>query len=146
MASIFLDIAGNALVGQSLVPAAITTTGAGTYVDCLDSNANMASALMQVGAVSGTQGTFDVKMQESTATNTGYTDIPGATFTQFTTTGTTTTGAVQMVSFQRLKRYVRGYVTVGGTVTSGIIGLSVFAQRATTPNNEGGFQNEQGAS
>ncbi len=146
MANIFLDIGSNAVSGQSIVPVAVTTSVAGTYVDLIDSNANMASALMQVGAVSGTQGTFDVKMQESTATNSGFTDITGATFTQFTTTGLTSGGAVQLISFQRQKRYVRSYVTVAGTVTSALLGVSVFAQRATAPASSGGFQNEQGAS
>ena len=148
MANIFLDIGNNAIVTPSIIPAALTTTTFGTTVDLIDSNANMAAAVLQVGAVSGTQGTFDVKMQESTqtATNGTWTDITGATFTQFTTSGVAGTSGSQIISFQRQKRYVRAYVTMAGTFTSALFGVSVFAQRATTPANEGGWQNEQGAS
>jgi hypothetical protein len=141
-----LDIASGAVTGQTIVPIALTTSTNGSPVDLVDSNANMASALLQVGAVSGTQGTLDVKIQESTATNTGWADIPNATFTQVTTSGTTTSGAVQIVSFQRQKRYVRAYATFAGTFTNMLAGVSIFAQRATQPAGNGGWQVEQGAS
>lgn len=147
MANVFLDIGNNAVSGQSFVPAALTTTTAGSPVDLIDSNANMASALLQVGAVSGTQGSFLVKITECATTNGVFTDVVAATaFTAFTTSGTTTSGAVQIVSFQRQKRYVAAYVTMTGTYTNALFGVSIFAQRATTPANEGGWQNEQGAS
>ena len=146
MANVFLDIGGNAVSGQSLVPAALTTSVAGSPVDLIDSNANMASALLQVGAVSGTQGSLTVKMQECATTNGTFVDITGATFTAVTTSGTTTSGAVQIISFQRQKRYVQAYCTFSGTFTNMLVGVSVFSQRATTPTNEGGWQNEQGAS
>ncbi len=146
MANIFLDIGNNAVSGQSFVPAALTTTTLGSPVDLIDSNANMASALLQVGAVSGTQGTFTVKIQECATTNGTFTDVTSGSFTAFTTSGTTTSGAVQIVSFQRQKRYVAAYVTMSGTYTNALLGVSIFAQRATTPSNEGGWQNEQGAS
>ncbi len=128
------------------MPAALTTTTNGSPVDLIDSNANMASALLQVGAVSGTQGTFAVKITECATTNGTFTDITGATFTTFTTSGTTTSGAVQIISFQRQKRYVAAYFTGTGTFTNALIGVSIFSQRATTPSNEGGWVNEAGAS
>jgi hypothetical protein len=114
----------------------------------IDSNANLASAVLNVGAVSGTQGTLDVKMQESTQTATTgtWTDITGASFTQATTSGVVATSGSQIISFQRQKRYVRAYATMGGTFTNFLFGVTVFAQRATTPANEGGWANEQGAS
>lgn len=146
MANIWLDIGNTAVVVPSLIPAALTTTTNGSTVDLIDSNTNMASALLSVGAVSGTQGTCDVKIQESTATNTGFTDITGASFTQVTTSGVAGTSGAQIISFQRQKRYVRAYATFGGTFTNMLIGCSIFSQRATTPGNEGGWQNEQGAS
>ena len=148
MANTFLDIGNNAVVNSTFIPAALTTTTNGATVDLIDSNANMASAVLMTGAVSGTQGTFDVKMQESTQTATTgtWTDITGATFTQFTTSGVVATSGTQIISFQRQKRYVRAYVTMAGTYTSALFGVTIFAQRATLPANEGGWQNEQGAS
>lgn len=146
MANIFLDIGSAAIVTPSFIPAALTTTTNGSTVDLIDSNANMASAVLQVGAVSGTQGTFDVKMQESTATDSGFSDISGATFTQFTTSGVAGTSGSQIISFQRQKRYVRAYVTMAGTYTNALFGVTVFAQRAVQPDARGGWVNEAGAS
>lgn len=146
MANIFLDIGSAAIVTPSFIPTAFTTTTNGSTCDLIDSNANMASAVLQVGAVSGTQGTFDIKIQESTATNTGFVDIPSAAFTQFTTSGVAGTSGSQIISFQRQKRYVRAYVTMGGTYTSSLFGVTIFAQRAIQPDANGGWINEQGAS
>jgi hypothetical protein len=146
MANTFLDIGNAAIVLPSFIPAALTTTTNGSTVDLIDSNANMASAVLQVGAVSGTQGTFDVKIQESTATNTGFSDITGATFTQFTTSGVAGTSGSQIISFQRQKRYVRAYITMAGTFTNALFGVTFFAQRATQPDANGGWTNEAGAS
>jgi hypothetical protein len=148
VANLWLDIGGTAVVNSTFIPAALTTTTLGTTVDLIDSNANMFSAVLMTGAVSGTQGTFDVKLQESTQTATTgtWTDISGATFTQFTTSGVVGVSGTQIISAQRQKRYVRAYVTVAGTVTSAVVGVTIFSQRATTPSNEGGWQNEQGAS
>ncbi len=146
MASIFLDLQHNYVGGTTLVPFAQTTTTTGTFVDFENMSSNMASAVMQVGAVSGTEGTFDVRMQSSTATNTGYVDIPGATFTQVTTSGLTTGGALQIISFQVPQRYVRAVGTAGGTFTSMLFGVSVFGQLSTPPTGNGGWVNESGAS
>lgn len=148
MANQFLDIGGNAVVNSTFIPTAFTTTTNGSTVDLIDSNANMFSAVLMTGAVSGTQGTFDVKLQESTQTATTgtWSDISGATFTQFTTSGVVATSGTQIISAQRQKRYVRAYVTMAGTYTSALFGVTIFSQRATTPANEGGWQTEQGAS
>lgn len=131
-----------------MIPAALTTTTLGTTIDLIDSNANMASALIQVGAVSGTQGTCDVKIQESTQTATTgtWTDITGATFTQITTSGVAGTSGAQIISFQRQKRYVRAYATFAGTFTSMLIGVSIFSAMAAEPDAKGGWVNESGAS
>jgi hypothetical protein len=148
MANIWLDIGGTALVVPSLIPAALTTTVAGSTVDLIDSNTNMASAMLTVGAVSGTQGTLDVSIQESNSTNTGFNTVTSVntSFTQVTTSGVAGTSGSQIVSFQRQKRYVRAYATFAGTFTSMLVGVTFFAERATTPANAGGWTNEQGAS
>lgn len=151
MANTFLDIGDNAVVGTSIVPAALTTTQAGGCVDLIESNANVASAALMVGAVSGTQGSIVVQMQECATTNGTYINcVGGGAFTAVTTSGTTAaTGqgslGMQIVSFQRQLRYVQAYVTATGTFTSMLIGVMVFAQRAVTPVGNGGWTNEQGA-
>jgi hypothetical protein len=146
MADLFLDIQHNNVNGTTLVPIAQTTSANGTYVDLGPMSANMATAALMVGAVSGTQGTLDVKIQASTATNTGFADIPGATFTQVTTSGLTTGGAFQLISFQVPQRYVRAVGTMAGTFTSMLYGVSVFGQLSTPPTGNGGWVNEAGAS
>jgi hypothetical protein len=147
-AGVWLDIGSSALVAPSLPPAAMTTSTYGTAVDLLSAKGNMASALLEVGAVSGTQGTCTVKVQEnavSTATDPGWTDIPGATFAQVTTSAVAGASGSQVVSFQRQKRYVRAYATFAGTFTNMLVGCHVFAQRDLTPAGAGGWLNEQGA-
>src|SRR6478752_7325468 len=117
MANIFLDGKNNLVGGVSFVPAALTTTTNGTPVDLMSMVGNQGSAMMVVGAVSGTQGTLDVKLQECTSTNGTFTDITGATFTQVTTSGTTTSGLF-LANFKATKRYVRAYATFAGTFTN----------------------------
>lgn len=146
MANIFLDIQHNYVGGTTLVPIAQTTSADGSYVDLQAMAANMASAVMQVGAVVGTQGTLDVKIQSSTATNTGFADVPGATFTQVTTSGLTTGGSLQIISFQVPQRYVRAVGTMAGTFTSMVYGVSVFGSRSANPDNSGGFSTQGAAS
>ena len=143
---VFLDIGNSAIVAPSFIPSALTTTTNGAAVDLLDSNANMASALLDVGAVSGTQGTLDCKIQECATTNGTWTDITSARFTQVTTSGVAGTSGQQIISFQRQKRYVRAYATMAGTFTNFLFGVAIFAQRAITPDAKGGWTNEQGAS
>jgi len=149
MANTFLDIGSNALVGESFTPAALTTTTNGTGIDLSDSNANMASALLNVGAVSGTQGTLNVKIQESTD-NTTFVDITGATFAQQTTSGTAgslgSANGSQIISFQRNKRYVRAYATMAGTFTNFLFGVTIFSQMNAMPLANGGWINESGGS
>lgn len=145
MANIFLDGETNLAGGVSFVPAALTTTTNGTAVDLSDSVGNMGFAAMQVGAVSGTQGTLDVKLQECATTNGTWADITGATFSQVTTSGLTTTSPY-LASFIHTKRYVRAYATFAGTFTSMLFGVNIFGQRRATPSNKGGFDNTAAAS
>ena len=145
MANIFLDGESELVGGVSIVPAALTTTTSGAAVDLMDGVGNMGFGVMQVGAVSGTQGTLDVKIQECATTNGTWTDVTGATFTQVTTSGTTTSTPA-LASFKHTKRYVRAYATFAGTFTSMLAGVNLFAQRRTTPANEGGWDNTAAAS
>ncbi len=99
-----------------LTAASRTASVDGTGVDLLQyvgtGNINL-KAVMDVGTVTGTNPTWDAKIQESDSPGSGYTDITGAAFTQVTATGT---GAVEL-HFRTVKRYVRVSTTIGGTGT-----------------------------
>jgi hypothetical protein len=96
-----------------------TATATGTGVD-LQGNRNPGgremAAYLNVGAVTSSASpedtTLDVKIQESDALGSGYTDISGATFTQVTSAGGTTT---ETIYFQTIKRYIRAVGTQAGT-------------------------------
>lgn len=141
MANIFLDLAHNALTGGDDI-AAVTTNVAGASVDFKDVVGNRGNCLMYVSTVSGTTPVLTAKIQESTD-GTTWTDVTGATYSTVTTSNNR-----QIISFNTLKRYVRGYDTVSGTTPSFLRGRTFLAQRRTTPNSAlgGGWTNEAGAS
>lgn len=66
---------------------------------------------------------FDAKLQEAATTvDSDFSDISGAAFTQATLA---TVGALQQLSVTVTKRYLRGYLTMGGTSVDGINVLGV---------------------
>lgn len=107
---------------QSLYPLTLLTAASrtasvdGTGVDLSPyvntGNINL-KVIMDVGTVTGTNPTWDVKIQESDSSGSGYTDITGAAFTQVTDTGA---GAVEL-HCKTNKRYIRASCTIGGTST-----------------------------
>lgn len=117
----------NGLTISSLItPAAYTTSTQGAAVDLLNSvnaGGRAMKAFVNVGAVTGTTPTLDLKMQESATTTAGdFTDITGATFTQLTTSGTAS------LVFQAKKRYVRLVATHGGTSPSFLFSASLLTE------------------
>lgn len=98
-------------VAQLLAPASRTATANGTGVDLQSythTQGHEYAANLQVGAVTGTTPTLDVKVQESDD-NSSFSDISGATFAQKTAAGEET------IYFRSVKRYVRLVATIGGT-------------------------------
>lgn len=93
----------------SLRPQAITTSTNGESVDRLGYLS--AAAVLDIGAVSGTSPTLDVKIQESDDEST-WTDVPGATFTQMTAADQREELGLEL---QTRKRYLRAVATPGGT-------------------------------
>lgn len=110
------------MAAQSYVPLTLitaqsaTSTVTGTGVDLTQyaatGNINF-KVVMDVGTVTGTNPTLDVKIQESDSSGSGYTDITGAAFTQVIATGT---GAVELHT-RTVKKYIRALGTIGGTNT-----------------------------
>lgn len=105
------DFANQALLyNVSGTPAAKTATITGTGVDMVKGDGRC-FAVQDIGTVSGTNPTWDGKIQES-SDNSSFSDITGATFTQVTAST-----SLQVITFDRTKRYLRYVGTLGGTST-----------------------------
>jgi hypothetical protein len=116
---LYFDAQANLTPEQSLAPQALTATANGTPVDLR--NAFDGFAVLSVGAVSGTNPTLDVKLQESDTAGGTYTDIAGAVFNRVTA------GSVsQVINVKRLTRYVRAAATLGGTSPSFHMEVVIF--------------------
>jgi hypothetical protein len=135
---ILLDVGSNAIIGPGNTFATpVSATGGLTAVDLVDADAKMATAIVTSSAVAGA-GTAAIKMQES-ADNSVWVDIPLAVFTTISAAE-----SLQLISFNVMRRYVRGFATVTGTSVT--LSLAIFAQRHAVPVNKGGWVNEQGGS
>jgi hypothetical protein len=110
-----------------LAPASRTATGTGTAVDMRDYTGRGHVLFNCAAAASGTSPTIDGKLRHSTD-GTTWADVTGATFTQVTTTG----GVEGItVDCDQLRRYVEGYVTIGGTaVPTFVCSMEMLAQKA----------------
>lgn len=122
MANFVQGFAALCTAGDTLAPETITATTNGAAVDVGAVGANMQSAVLSVGAVSGTAPTLDVKIQASPDGSSNWADVSGATFSQVTTAS-----HVALIDFQlptvtdptaAAYRYVRAVATVGGTSPS----------------------------
>ena len=112
-----------------LFPAlARTATANGTGVDLqgyINAGGRQMKAFLDVGAVSGTTPTLDVKLQDS-ADNVTYADIAGATFAQ------ATAATSQAIHFRTNKRYVRAVATIAGTTPSFTCSVYALAEKRLT--------------
>lgn len=108
-------------------PEAKTATFNSGSVDCLERNADL-MAILQLGAITGTSVTVDIKLTESDDDfSSDNSDIEGAVFTQFDETADNSLAAV---NGRRTKRYVRAEVTIAGTTPSALMGLSLLVEAA----------------
>jgi hypothetical protein len=120
-----VDLVNGAVGGASFAPQAVTATGGGTGLD-LGNGVNSTNAILEVGAVTGTAPTLNVKLQESDD-NTTWTDIPNGAFTQVTAANQR-----QAIRVQRSKQYCRAHATVGGTTPSFTLCVEILAQKKYT--------------
>lgn len=95
-------------------PQRATSSQNGTGVDT--QGYRDAMVVLEVGTVSGTSPTLDVKLQESDDNST-FTDISGATFTQVTASNSSQVKRLAELNVTR-KRYVRAVATIAGTTPS----------------------------
>lgn len=149
MANIFLDLQNNAIVTASIPGSTTgsTTNAAGVSVDLIDGIGSYVSAVQVVGVVTGTSPTLTGKVQESTDGTNNWTDVTSVSDgTTVSFAQVTTSTNAQVVSFRPTKRYVRGYVTVGGTTPVFPTSITIIHQRRATPANNGGFNLTSAAS
>jgi hypothetical protein len=95
------------------VSTARTANYTGTAFDTKDYEGS-AKVIVDVGAVSGTTPTLDLKLQESDTSGGSYTDIAGATAAQMTATGV----AEINYNANQAKRWIRVAGTITGTSPS----------------------------
>ena len=110
----------------SFRPSAQTSTANGTGVDT--KGYDNAMVTLEVGAVSGTSPTLDVKIQESDDNST-FSDVSGATFTQVTAANSSQKIRVAELNVPR-KRYLRAVATIGGTSPSFTMAVNILLGRA----------------
>ncbi len=103
----------NILSKVSLRPQAITANTNGIGIDTLGYNSAMIG--LEVGVVSGTTPTLDVKIQDS-ADNATFNDLsPSVAFTQVTASNNSQALRLDGLNGTGRRRYIRVVATVGGT-------------------------------
>ncbi len=125
-----VDLVNGVAGGASFAPQAVTATGAGAAVD-LGNGVNSTNAVLEVGAVTGTTPTLNVKLQESDD-NATWTDISNGAFTQVTAASQR-----QVIRVQRSKQYCRAHATVAGTTPSFTLCVEILAQKKYTGTGGG---------
>ena len=116
------DFPNQALLGASPYPASVSDTNNGDTVDLIDADAPC-FAIQIIGAVTGTTPSLTGKIQESSDATT-WTDIPNATFATVAANN-----SVQVIAFQRTKRYVRHFRTVAGTTPAFVLAVLLGEQK-----------------
>lgn len=109
------NLGSKSYLGTLLACDSRTASADGTGFDLEGSNGAEGEAIVILAsdaASAGVTPTLDVKLQESDAEGSGYTDISGATFTQVTTSQ-----ALEKITINTndVKRYLRAVGTIGGT-------------------------------
>lgn len=133
MASFLVDLTSHQ-ISQALTPgAAVTADDNGTGVDFLNTEGPV-HFQAAVGAIdtANSDETYALKLQESDASGSGYTDIPNASVT-------VTAGSLpySLTTHLRRKRYVRAVIDVGGTTPSIIVGATFSAKKKISGTGNG---------
>ena len=101
----------------SIRPGTYTSTATGSAVDTFGYNSAMLA--LEVGTVSGTTPTLDVKVQDSADGSTGWADVSGLTLTQVTASNNSQVLAIEGLNSAAngvsRRRYLRVVGTIAGT-------------------------------
>jgi hypothetical protein len=123
------DLKNGATVGLAATFAARTTNAAGSSVDLGGAELQHAGVLV-AGAL--TDGTHNVKLQESTDGSNSWTDVTDGAFSALAGNTTNQHAVVQTINFRRSKRYVRATATVSTATSGGVYGVLIVAQKKVT--------------
>jgi hypothetical protein len=123
MSSHINDLHSSAEVQASVYPSTVTATGPGSEVDFATADGPCFAVQMIGDMVDNT--TLDGSIEES-AEGTAWSAIPDAAFDQIAEANN-----VQVISFQRTKRYVRWTATIAGTSPSFDVAILIGEQRKT---------------
>lgn len=128
---------------QTLPSAARTANATGSWVHV--GNAISAVVVIDIGAVSGTSPTLDIKLQQATTnTGTGAKDITGATLPQITASGANKQFAIEInpdvLDSANGYQFIAPVLTVGGTSPSFTCNATVilFGKRFPTATSLAG--------
>jgi hypothetical protein len=116
------DYAGELSLVELLPAAARTASANGTGVDVSGYVGNI-KVLLNIGTVTGTTPTLDVKIQDS-ADNSSWADVSGYTIAQKTAAGSDSLS----VDKRAVRKYIRAVATIGGTTPSFPCAILAVAQ------------------
>ena len=122
MSTTLHDVKNQAQLGASFFPITLEAAETGISVDLLNAD-GPCFAIQAIGTVGGTTPSLTGKIQESSDGST-WTDISGAVFTAVTASEN-----VQVLNFQRTKRYARHVATISGTTPSFITSVLIGEQK-----------------
>lgn len=131
MGSWWNDFQNSALSGQSFFPDAQISTFFGAGVDMKEAELGL-FALLDIGNVTGTNPTLDLKLQESD--DDGVSD-PFTDVNDFRTGGVAAFAqqvagqGLFSLTFKRSKRFVRAFATIGGTTPSFTFSVTLHGMR-----------------
>lgn len=125
MSTLLGDFKNEILTSPAVYPASVNDTNTSSGVDMIDAD-DRCFAMQIVGAVTGTSPTLAGKIQES-SDNSNWTDVTNASFTTVTASSN-----LQVIVFDRTKRYLRHSRTVGGTTPTFLLCVILGQQKKTT--------------
>jgi hypothetical protein len=123
---------GNEVSQASMVsPAAVTASGAlGTYLD-LQPYSGKVRVTLNIGAVTGTTPTLDIKAQDCDTSGGSYADLATpVAFAQKVTASANTNDSI-VLDTRACRRFVKLYGTAGGTSPNFTLSVVAIGQKQT---------------
>lgn len=125
-----VDLGSEVTQANMISPAAVTSSAAlGSSLD-LQGYQGKVRITLNIGAVTGTTPTLDIKVQDS-ADNSSFADVsPAVAFAQKVTASANTNDSI-VVDTRAVRRYIKLYGTAGGTTPSFTISALAIGQKQT---------------
>lgn len=123
------DIHGETIAVRVVDPAAVSASGAlGQAID-LQGYQDKIKLVAEIGAVTGTTPTLDIKVQDCDTIGGAYTDVsPATAFPQKVAASANTVDAIG-VDTRAVRRFVKLYATAGGTTPNFTLGIAMIGQK-----------------